>query len=240
MGNSWFRFKQFTIQQKESAMKVGTDSLVLGAWLSIQEADKILDVGTGTGILAIMMAQRSGALIDAVESNKSACLEAVENVKSSPWHDRIRVIESSFQDFWNVQKMVGFRYDLIISNPPYYSNSLPAKTSDRTLARHTNTLTISELLKGVNELLKPHGRLGLVMPYPEGKQFIAVVKEEGFYCNRLLQLRSRPGRPVKRLLMELSRKEMELEIQDLVISESGQNKYTNEYINVTKDFYLDF
>ena len=240
MGNSWFRFKQFTIQQKESVMKVGTDSLVLGAWLSIQKADKILDVGTGTGILALMLAQRSVALIDAVESNKSACLEAVENVKSSPWPDRIRVIKSSFQDFWNVQKMAGFRYDLIISNPPYYSNSLPAKTLDRTLARHTNTLTISELLKGVNELLKPNGRFGLVMPYSEGKQFIAVAKEEGFYCNRLLQLRSRPGRPVKRLLMELSRQEMDLEIQDLEISDSGQNQYSKDYIEIIKDFYLDF
>lgn len=240
MGNSWFRFKQFTIQQKESAMKVGTDSVVLGAWISIQKANTILDVGTGTGILALMLAQRSSALIDAVESNKSACLEAVKNVKSSPWHDRIRVIESSFQDFWNVKKMAGLEYDLIISNPPYYSNSLPAKTFERTLARHSNTLTVSELLKGVNVLLKPHGRLGLVMPYPDGKQFIAVAKERGFYCNRLLKLRSRQGRPVKRLLMELSRQEMELETQYLVISESGQNQYTKDYIEMTKDFYLDF
>ncbi len=145
-------------------MKVGTDSIILGSWVNIKNAGKFLDIGTGTGILALMMAQRSEAEIIAIESNKSAFLEAVNNVKSSPWNNRIRLVESSFQDFAKAEIYAKTEYDLVISNPPYFNKSIQARTLDRTIARHTINLTSNDLLEGVLKLLNAKGRFCLILP----------------------------------------------------------------------------
>lgn len=239
MGNNWFNFKQFGIRQEYSGMKVGTDSILLGAWVNTQNVRKLLDIGTGTGILALMMGQRSKAIIDAVEINKNACLEASNNIKSSPWEERIRIIESSFKDFYQAKKVTKSQYDLIILNPPYYSDSIPARTSERTQARHNSTLTTSELLKGVEVLLKPVGRLCLILPYTEGTKFVGEAKKAGLFLERLLQVKSNPNKPVHRLVMEFGRLPGKPEELELTIRNEDQG-YTNEYVNLTKDFYLNF
>lgn len=236
MGNNWFNFKQFTIRQEGAAMKVGTDSIILGSWVNIKNAGKFLDIGTGTGILALMMAQRSEAEIIAIESNKSAFLEAVNNVKSSPWNNRIRLVESSFQDFAKAEVYAKTEYDLVISNPPYFTKSIQARTLDRTIARHTINLTSNDLLEGVLKLLNAKGRFCLILPYIEGKQFIKDAEERGLHCIRILHLRTTQNQAVKRLVMEFSPEFRKLKKQELTILDADQN-YTIEYKNLTKEFY---
>jgi len=236
LGNDWFNFKQFTIRQEGAAMKVGTDSIILGSWVNVKNASKILDIGTGTGILAIMMAQRSEAEIIAVESNKNAFLEAVFNVKSSPWNNRIRLVESSFQNFAKIELCVKSKYDLVISNPPYFNKSIQARTLDRTIARHTITLSSNDLLEGVLKLLKAKGRFCLILPVTEGKQFIKDAEERGLHCIRILHLRTTKSQSVKRLVMEFSPEIRKIEKQELTIRKEDQD-YTFEYKNLTKEFY---
>lgn len=236
LGNNWFNFKKFSIRQEGAAMKVGTDSIIIGSWVNINDAGKILDIGTGTGILALMMAQRSEAEITAVESNRNAFLEAVNNVKSSLWSNRIRLVESSFQDFAKVYGNVKPGYDLVISNPPYFNKSIQAKTLDRTIARHTITLTSNELLEGVAKVLKPNGRFCLILPEIEGKQFIEDAEKGRLHCIRILHLRTTQNQSVKRLVMEFSPEKQRLEKQDLTIWNKDQD-YTVEYKNLTKEFY---
>jgi tRNA1Val (adenine37-N6)-methyltransferase len=236
MPNQQFRFKQFTIAQDNTAMKVGTDGVVLGAWANIKDAERILDVGTGTGLIAIMLAQRSNALVDAVEIDSASAKQAKENVKISPWGERVFIHEESFQDFSAKTKN---RYDLIVSNPPYFVNSYKSDTMARTIARHNDLLPHVALLEGISKILTKTGRFAGIFPYVEGNIFVAMAANYGLFCNKRVNVLGKKGGSVKRLLLEFSHIKEKLTEETLAIR-CNDKGFSPEYIDLTKDFYLAF
>lgn len=183
MANPYFRFKKFTVYHDKCAMKVGTDAVLLGAWADTSFCRNILDIGTGTGIIALMLAQRSQATVEAIDIDKEACVQATENAAASPYTERIKVVHASCADFAasNQQK----RYDLIVSNPPYFINSLKCPDNKRTVARHTDTLLLSDLIREAQTLLSPSGRIALVLPYERLEEVKALASANHLYiCRR--------------------------------------------------------
>lgn len=237
MANDYFKFKQFTIYQNKCAMKVGTDGVLLGAWVDIKNAAKVLDIGTGTGLIALMLAQRSNAIIDAVEIDTNACMQAQENVNQSAWADRINIIHQSFQDFL---KETETKYDLIVSNPPYFQNSLTAPRENRAKARHNTELQLTDILNGTLSCLSELGTLSLILPYVEGNLFIAKAAEQGLYCVRKTNVLHKPGRKPKRLLLEFKKIKKPFTEQQLIVELNKRHEYSDDYKNLTKDFYLKF
>jgi tRNA1Val (adenine37-N6)-methyltransferase len=236
MPNKHFQFKQFTVVQDRCAMKVGTDGVLLGAWTKIEGAKKILDIGTGTGLIALMLAQRSEAVIDGLEIDPSASKQADENIKNSPWHNRINIICGSFQNFSKLNK----QYDLIISNPPFFSNSLSAPDLLRTMARHNHNLSPAELFEGVVSLLHPKGKFCIIWPFAEYNLLSSFATEAGLFENRITRVFPTPGKPAKRIMIEFSFSETAIAETDLIIENHGRHKYSDYYINLTKDYYLKF
>ncbi len=237
MANDYFKFKQFTIYQDKCAMKVGTDGVLLGAWASVENADKVLDIGTGTGLIALMLAQRSNATVDAIEIDLNACEQAQKNVNRSAWTDRINIIHQSFQDF---AKGVAVNYNLIVSNPPYFQDSLTAPRENRTKARHNTELQLTDILNGTLNCLSESGTLSLILPYVEGNLFIAKAAEQGLYCVRKTNVLPKPGRKPKRLLLEFQKFQKPLAEEYLVIELSKRHEYSEAYKKLTSDFYLAF
>lgn len=234
-----FRFKQFTICQEESPMKVGTDGVLLGAWCPIREQDvDILDVGTGTGVIALMMAQRkSDARITGVDIDSVA--EARRNADASPWGGRLHFVQSPVQELPVEQK-----YDLILSNPPFFVDSLLSPDSGRTTARHTVTLSFEELCGAVLRLLRPSGHFALVLPLIEAERFVRIASR-ALTLVRRTEVRTTPRRPVKRCLMEFCRRDavtgtVTAECSELVIGTGEHECYTEAYKMLTRDFYLKF
>ncbi|MFC2104930.1 tRNA1(Val) (adenine(37)-N6)-methyltransferase [Bacteroidota bacterium] len=237
MPNDYFKFKQFTIYQDKCAMKVGTDGVLLGAWTSYEKTNEILDIGTGTGLIALMLAQRSNANIDALEIDHSACEQAKENVINSPWQGRIKIINNSIQDY---TKSSTKKYDLIVSNPPYFQNSLFAPDEKRTDARHNSNLEFEDIIIGAINLLKDKGRLTLILPYLEGNMFILKAVDYGLYCVRQTKVLPKPNREPKRLLLEFMKIKKPLVEQEIIIELNKRHEYSEAYKNLTKDFYLAF
>lgn len=230
-----FHFKRFTIHQDRCAMKVGTDGVLLGAWVQVPDTGKILDIGTGTGLIALMVAQRSHAFIDAIDIDFAAFEQARENVEASPWAEHIRVVHSSLKDY-----KPGYRYDLIVSNPPYFMDSYAATGEARNLARSASaSLTYDELLKGVVRLLINTGRFCVILPYKEGQIFREKAEQNGLFCNKVVNVRTGRDKPLKRVMMEFSRLEEELAEEELVIHLDNRN-FTQSYRNLTKDYYPAF
>lgn len=236
MANPYFQFKKFTIHHDKCAMKVGTDAVLLGAWADTSQCKSILDIGTGTGIIALMLAQRSLAKIDAIDIDKDAYLQAMENTAASPFAERIKVIHSSCTDFVisNPQK----KYDLIVSNPPYFINSLKCPDNKRTVARHTDTLQLSDLIKEVRTLLCPVGRIALVLPHEKLDEVRELASINHLYIHRQTDVIPTPGAQPKRLLIELCATEENTKKRDILIIEEARHQYTPEYIALTKEFYL--
>lgn len=232
-----FSFKHFVVHHDKCAMKVGTDGVLLGAWSCVKGAVEILDVGTGTGVLALMMAQRCEALIDAVDINESAYLQARDNFLLSTWSKRLRVYHVSLQDF-----VVGNEgeYDLIISNPPFFIDAMKGGSDARNIARHINeTLTFEELAEGVLSLLKPDGRFCVILPVKEGNLFLEICERAGLYYNKITRVRTKADKHEKRLLLEMSKKRKAIVSDELVIhNEDGS--YSKEFVELTKDFYTHF
>jgi tRNA1Val (adenine37-N6)-methyltransferase len=235
MPNTYFKFKQFTIHQEKCAMKVGTDGVLLGAWAGCENANQVLDIGTGTGLIALMIAQRSQATIDAIEIDENACLQAQENFQRSPWSRRITLLHKSFQEY---AEETNKKYDLIVSNPPYFQNSLHAADEQRTKARHNRELELSDILEGTSKLLTNDGKLSIILPYIEGVMFIANASDKGLYCVRQTNVLPTPKASVKRLLLEFQKQKKTLVDQDLVIELDKRHEYSEKYIELTKDFYL--
>ncbi|OFX23535.1 MAG: tRNA (adenosine(37)-N6)-methyltransferase TrmM [Bacteroidetes bacterium GWA2_31_9b] len=235
MPNNYFKFKQFTIHQDKCAMKVGTDGVLLGAWVKCDEAATVLDIGTGTGLIALMIAQRSNALIDAIEIDADACVQAKENIDKSPWKNRINIINQPFQDYANDTDK---KYDLIVSNPPYFQNSLNAPDEQRSKARHNKELELIEIISGASKLLSDNGTLSIILPYIEGVLFIANAAENGLYCVRQTNVLPKPKAATKRLLLEFQKTKKTVINQDLVIESGNRHEYSDSYKDLTRDFYL--
>jgi len=236
MSNPYFRFKQFAVRQENAAMKVGTDGVLLGAWAHVEASSRILDVGTGTGLIALMLAQRSKAAIDAVEIDEPSYRQALINVENSPWKTRIALFNESFQDF---AQRATRQYDLIVSNPPYFIKSLKSPEMKRTAARHTDWLPQDELLKGIEKLLTPDGLFAGIFPYIEGNVFTAKASNYGLFCNKRVVVTGKEKQPPKRLLLEFSSEKKSFSESELTIR-NLDDSFTDEYKHLTKDFYLAF
>ncbi len=236
MANSYFHFKQFTVKQDKSAFKVGTDGVLLGACADVAGAGKILDIGTGTGLIALMLAQRSNAEITAIEPDHDSYEQACDNVRQSKWHERIRVVKTDLQNY----DPGDVRFNLIVTNPPWFMDSLRNPDPGKAAARHNVTLDNADLLKGVARLLDDDGRFQVIMPYVEGNIFIAEAREHGLFCNSILKIKPLPTSEVRRLILAFSRKRLKPSEKFLTIEHGKRHEFTEEYINLTKDFYLKF
>lgn len=232
-----FQFKKFQLLQDKSAMKVGTDSVLLGAWASLDHHPKtILDVGAGTGILALQLAQRSTAeCIDGVELNDDAFEECVTNFENSPWSDRLFCYHASFQEL--VEEM-DEKYDSILSNPPYFVPPITHfESSARTQARYTETLSFQELLEGVAQLLAEEGVFSCVLPFQQYAVVMDMAQQVGLHLVRICYVQGTAHAEVKRCLLEFCWQPKPLQEETLVI-EIARHTYTPAYIALTKDFYL--
>jgi tRNA1Val (adenine37-N6)-methyltransferase len=235
MANNYFSFKQFTIYQDRSAFKVGTDGVVLGACADVTGAKNILEIGSGTGLISIMLAQRSGAEITAIEPDSDSFIQTCENIRLCPWFDRIHAEHIDLQRFDPKQK----KFDLIVTNPPYFSNSLKSPDHRRTSTRHNDTLTSTDILGNVSELMTDDGHLELILPYVEGNIFVAEANKYGLYCSNMLKIKPLPSSEIRRLILRFGRLQKKPSEKFLTI-EHGRHEFTEEYKNLTKDFYLKF
>ena len=233
-----FHFKQFSIVQDRCAMKIGTDGVLLGAWASLEhDPQSILDVGTGTGVIALMLAQRSNAeLIDALEIDEDAYEQAVENFENSDWGDRLFCYHAAFDEF--VEEMQDEeKYDLIVSNPPFYSDEYSSGDAKRDLARFAEALPFDELIEGITHLLSKNGKFCVIFPRKEENHFLRRAQEVGLYPQRITRVKGTADSAEKRTLLELGFSKTRVKPKELVI-ENTRHDYTEEYINLVKDFYL--
>ncbi len=233
--NNFFQFKQFRIIQERSAMKVGIDGVLLGAWADFKDASRILDIGTGTGLLALMAAQRSAARIDAVELEPEAASEALLNFQNSDWKSRLCLSQCAFQDF-----EPGICYDHIISNPPFFENSPLPPGSKRAQARHNHSLCLEELLEKSSKLLSAKGKISLILPSDKEERLRFLVTKLHLYINRFCLVASDETKKPHRLLVELSYCPVRADVQHILIRYAGTSGYTSEYKEITSDFYLAF
>ena len=236
-----FKFKQFTIHQDRTAMKIGTDGVLLGAWAPIAPtAQRILDIGTGTGLIALMLAQRYPSLnITAIDIDKSSIEQATENIKNSPFAQYITTHHTSLQSYNPEEK-----YDAIVCNPPYFVASLKCPDAQRTQARHTDSLSFDDLLQHSARLLNDGGSLSVILPITEGNQLIELAPKYGFTLTHLTEVHPTPTAPPKRLLLQFIMHNYQLNHSSFLISHSSltieiaRHQYTPEYIALTHDFYL--
>ena len=228
-----FHFKQFSVRHDRSGMKVGTDGTLLGAWTNVTNAKHILDIGAGTGLIALMLAQRSvSAKIEAIEIDANAIADARENFSKSPWKDRLTLYHTRIQEFKSAEK-----FDLVVSNPPYFIGSYKPPDEKRITARHTESLTFQDLIHASKYLLAEEGKLNIVLPLVEGNHFIELAARVGFNLSRKWAFRSRVEKPVERLLLEFTRKTEVPEEGEIVLYSSGE-EWSDNYKALTREFYL--
>lgn len=236
MSKKPFVFKQFIVNQHKCAMKIGTDSVLLGAWTSIETHPfSVLDIGAGTGVLSLMLAQRCNAdIVDAIEIDDDAYEQCVENFEESPWGDRLFCYHAALDEF--VEEMED-QYDLIISNPPFYSEDFKTENEKRDLARFTDAMPFEHLIESVSKLLSEDGVFSVIIPFKEEVSFIHLASTFNLFPNRILHVKGTPTSEIKRSLIEFSFHGGETIISELII-ETERHQYTQDYINLTKDFYL--
>ena len=215
-------------------MKVGTDGVLLGAWAQVGNARRILDIGTGTGLIALMIAQRSEAEIDAIEVDQDAAKQASENVQLSPWKGRVHIHKVSLQEF--VKRVRN--YDLIVTNPPFFANALKASDERRSVARHNQSLNYSDLMHAVMQMLDSRGRFCVILPPEVFQQFNDLMNSVEFFPARQTHVYSKPTLPCIRILAEFSKENSLPEINQLIIETNERHNYSSQFINLVKDYYL--
>ena len=231
-----FQFKEFSINQDRCAMKIGTDAVILGAWTSINHnPNTILDIGAGTGVLSLMLAQRSNAeAIEAIEIDAQAFEQCSENFENSQWADRLFCYHASLLEF---VEEVDDKFDLIICNPPFYTEDYKTNSASRDLARFNDSMPFEHLIYAAAHLLSDEGIFSVVIPIKEEEHFVALASKIGLFLNRSLHARGNTESEIKRSLLEFSFHDNQLKTSELVI-ETARHQYTDEYINLTKEFYL--
>lgn len=238
MPNSTFAFKQFTIHQDLCAMKVGTDAVLLGSWVFPNGSKQILDIGTGTGIIALMLAQKTEAQIFAIDIDDLSVKQAVQNFEISKFHNRLSVSHTSLQEF---ARHSNRKFNLIVTNPPYFQDSVKSSDEHRSTARHADILPFDELLDGVIKLLDEKGKFCLILPKNEAIQFRELAEKRGLHLSKLLRVKGRADKDTeKRHLMQFEFKPTEFSESSLTIELDERHTYTEEYKNLTKDYYLHF
>ncbi len=236
MSKKPFHFKEFTIQQYKTAMKVGTDGVLLGAWANLKEnINSVLDIGTGTGLIALQIAQRCDVeIIDALEIEPNAYEQAVENFENSDWGDRLFCYHSSLQEFI---EEIDEKYDLIISNPPYYNDTFKELDKNRALARHTKDLSFKELISASAKLLSKNGTCAFIIPFHEESNFLAFAEKSQLYPQRITRVKGNINTNFKRSLLQLSFANTTPTINEFAI-EIERHIYTKDYKKLVKSFYL--
>lgn len=240
-----FKFKEFAISQDRCAMKIGTDGVLLGAWTSVKNHPfSVLDIGAGTGILSLMMAQRSSAqLIEAIEIDADAYEQCAENFENSPWGDRLFCYHASLLEY---AEEVDDKYDVIICNPPFYKPTLPSASlpkgekkmaESRQKARFQDAMPFEHLVYATAQLLSEYGLFSVVIPKKEEQRFIDLTSKINLFPKRILHVKGNPKTEIKRSLIEFSFQKDSMQTSELII-ENGRHNYTEDYINLTKDFYL--
>lgn len=231
-----FKFKQFNIDQNRCAMKVGTDGVLLGAWAKLDAAtDSILDIGAGTGVIALMLAQRSNAeIIDAIEIDAGAYEQCVENFEISPWGDRLYCYHADLDEFVDE---IEDQYNLIVCNPPFYAETVTSGNLQRDQARQNEFLPFNQLLEGVAKLLRENGTFATIIPYKEKEVFLDMAAKLGLLPNECLHVKGNPSAEIKRVLLAFSKEKQECKTSELII-EIERHQYTAEYVTLMKDFYL--
>lgn len=234
-----FNFKQFSIVQDHCVMKLNTDGVLLGAWCDVENKKQILDIGTGTGIIALMVAQRvaNSTNIVALDIDEGACIDARINVMNSPFSNAITVEQIAVQDF---AKDADETFDLIISNPPFFTGGTFSANENKANVRHAIKLPHGELIHAVQRLLSSNGIFSLILPYLEGLRLIELGQRSKLYATRITEVISKTNRPIERLLIEFSKENKECKTNQLVIHDLEKDYYHDDYIALTKDFYLKF
>ena len=230
-----FRFKQFTIHHDRCAMKVGTDGVLLGTWADLSEATSILDIGSGSGLIALICAQRAPHTesIVGVEYEENAFSQSCENVAKSPWSDRVSIVHDRIQEF---SSNSAFTFDCIISNPPFFNTGNHAPNKPRGQARHTSMLSHEDLLNAILRLLSPNGAFHVILPRLEGQTLIEEAKHLGLYPSHITEVKGRIHKPVERLLIRFERQKKSQVLDKLVIY--NDEGLTAEFTKLVKDFYL--
>ena len=235
MANPYFQFKQFTVWHDRCAMKVGTDAVLLGSWMRVDGAFRMLDVGCGCGLIALMAAQRNGqSRVVAVEIDDEASDQAKENVEKSPWSNRIEVVKTDVRTFQSEEK-----FDCIFSNPPYFVNALKCPDKQRSLARHTDTLDFDTLMRCIASLLKVNGEFSVVVPIEAIITLKAAAISNKLYLSRETHVYTKPNAPAKRALLAFTTAMPDVMVSPKpLIMYSSPGEYSEEYREMVKDFYL--
>lgn len=232
-----FKFKQFEVKQDSTAMKVNSDGVLLGAWVDIDKAQNVLDIGTGTGVIALMSAQKNpAAQIVAIEIDEDSCIQAASNFKNSPWSDKLSLVSDQIQKYG---KEADRKFDHIISNPPFFSGGTLSENQPKNIVRHTVKLSHGDLLLAIRRLLAPEGKVSIILPVIEGLRFMEIVERYRFHITRKTLMRPRAEKPAERILFEFSQENADSCIENEIIMYAGDSKdYTDQYKDLTQDFYL--
>ena len=238
MANSYFQFKQFTIQQNNCAMKVCTDACLFGAWIAEilgqqnKRPQNILDIGSGTGLLSLMIAQKSNAAIDGVEIDTEAFLQSLENIQQSPFNKRIVITNTDV-----LALQFSKKYDWIIANPPFFEQDLKSDNHQKNSAKHDSTLTLQQLLQVVDKTLHQEGYFALLLPYHRAGFFIEAAKKSTLYLTKKVLIKQTPGHDYFRAMLVFTRQQKMVSIEEIIIKNEANN-YTEVFTGLLKDYYL--
>ena len=237
MPETLFRFKEFEVSQEQCAMKINTDGVLLGAWVDVAKKSKVLDIGTGSGVIAMMLAQRcASAKVVGVEVDESSCTEASANMAACPWCDSLVAVQESIQDYARTTRD---QFDLIVSNPPFFTGGTLSSTQMKTDVRHTTKLPHTDLLRAAFSLLTPDGDFSVILPHIEGLRFIELAEQSRLYANRITEVTSLPEKPIERLLINFTKIASECKTDRLAIRKSPE-QFSDDYVELTRPFYLKF
>ncbi|MFW5793187.1 MAG: tRNA1(Val) (adenine(37)-N6)-methyltransferase [Bacteroidota bacterium] len=231
-----FRFKQFSVTDNNCGQKIGTDGVLLGSIASVQNCSTVLDIGTGSGIIALMIAQKQDALIDAIEIDSKACIDAHENINNSKWRDKISLHNISFQDF---AYACNKKYDLIVCNPPFFHNSLKSNDIQRDVARHSDLLPLKELFARAKKLLTDSGSFLLITPANQNNIITDLARIHALHIIEKWIIKPNPDKEAHRIINALSLKTEELRTKEISIETGRRHEYTVDYKELAKDYYLN-
>jgi len=236
MANPWFRFKQFTVQQSQAAFKVGTDACLLGAWVNVEKAQHILDIGTGTGLIALMLAQRNAeAMVTGLEIDQKSAAEARLNFEHSPWNDRLGMIHASLEEFSNSSAV---RFDHIVSNPPYFVNSTPNSNSRKDRTRHQSHLPLEHLFQSAYTLATDSAQLSLVLPSDQYTIICETAKRASWFLMKEAFVKPLPEKPHNRVLLTFSKTSVDNRKSEYITLYKEQRIYSDEVTAMLRPFYL--